>query len=154
MKLMRYMILLVLFSTSNLLFAQDGNWPKVNEMHAKKWQFMIEQAQLTEKEAQLVQPIFMEYEKNQWKQHAKNREFFKQMRNKDDNNGKPNYAELNDKYIEMEVVQAQQLKAYHLKLKKVLSPETLFKYYMAERDFKRKLLQDFPGQPGRGNRPR
>ncbi len=154
MKRMRYMFILLLFSTCTFLFAQEGNWPKVDEMHAKKWQFMVEKAQLNEKESEMVQPVFMEYEKTVWKQHAKNREFFKMARKKDGDKEKLNYSELNDRYVEMELIQAQLFKNYHQKLKKILSPEVLFRYYRAERDFKKKLLQDFPGQPGRGNRPR
>ena len=34
------------------------------------------------------------------------------------------------------------LKSYHLQLRRLLAPETLFRYYHAEREFKRKLLQD------------
>lgn len=61
-------------------------------MHAQKWQYMVEKSKLTLKEVELIQPIFMEYEKTVWKQHAKNREFFKSGHKKDKIT-KPNYAE-------------------------------------------------------------
>ena len=54
------------------------------------------------------------------------------------------YAELNDKAVNSEISQAQLLRAYHMKLRKLLKPETLYYYYQAERKFKRKLLQNMP----------
>ena len=115
--------------------------PNVDDMHSQKWQFMVEKAQLSPTDIAKVQPVFMQYEKTMWCQHQQNRDFFKKNFKKD-NNVKPNYAELNDRYVEMEVKQSQMFKNYHLQLRKLLSPETLFRYYHAEREFKRKLLQD------------
>ena len=144
MKTIKYSLFLLLLVSCNFLTAQNENrWKKVDQMHEKKWQFLVEQSKLSSKEIELVKPIFMEYEKKVWKQHAKDREFFRAAHNKD-KNVKPNYAELNDRYADIELVQAQQFKNYHLKLRKILSPEALYNYYKAERDFKRKLLQDFP----------
>jgi len=152
MKVMKIIILAVFAFMSNFISAQSKeNWAKVDEMHAQKWQYLVERSKLTPKEVELVQPVFMEYEKAVWKQHSKNREFFKSVRNKD-KNIKPNYAELNDRYAEIELIQAQQFKAYHVKLRKLLSPETLYKYYKAEREFKRKLLENYPGRPDHGER--
>ena len=150
MKIYKFLIIAICSFMSNLITAQPKeNWAKVDEMHAQKWQYMVEKSKLTTNEVELVQPVFMEYEKAVWKQHAKNREFFKSVRNKD-NNIKPNYAELNDRYAETELIQAQQFKIYHLKLRKLLSAETLYKYYKAEREFKRKLLENYPGRTGHG----
>lgn len=150
MKVIKLIILAAFAFMSNLISAQPKeNWAKVDEMHAKKWQYMIEQSKLTPNEVELVQPVFMEYEKAVWKQHAKNREFFKSVHNKDKST-KPNYAALNDRYAEIELIKAQQFKAYHLKLRKLLPPEVLYKYYKAEREFKRKLLENYPGRPGHG----
>jgi hypothetical protein len=110
-------------------------------MHARKWQSLITQAQLSPKEIDAVKPVFMEYEQLVWKLHEENHDFFKSAF-KNAKNGKPNFAELNDRYVDNEIRDAQMFKNYHLKLRKLLQPETLFKYYRAERDFKRKLLKD------------
>ena len=82
----------------------------------------------------------MEYENIIWKQHKQNYEIFKNKK-KDQVDNNINYEELNDNYVDFEVKQAQLFKNYHLKLRKVLQPETLFKYYKSEREFKRNLLQ-------------
>ena len=72
MKTIKYSLILLLLVSCNFLTAQKGNSSKkVDEMHEKKWQFLVEQSKLSPKEIELVKPIFMEYEKTVWKQHAK-----------------------------------------------------------------------------------
>jgi hypothetical protein len=130
--------------TTGVLYAQEAHsFPKLEELHNKKWQFLLEKAQLSPKQIEDVQPVFMEYEKLLWSFHAKNGEYFKSFRNRKDD-PTINYSEINDRYAEIEVTQAQMFKNYHLKLKRLLPAETLFKYYRAEREFKRNLLQNLP----------
>jgi len=142
MKTNKYILIAVLILTCNIGFSQeaDRKKPNVEEMHLRKFQFIVEKAQLTQNEIITVKPIFMEYENIIWKQHKQNYEIFKnKKKNQIENN--INYEELNDNYVDFEVKQAQLFKNYHLKLRKVLQPETLFKYYKSEREFKRNLLQ-------------
>jgi hypothetical protein len=120
---------------------ERGFPPKVEEMHAQKWQFMVDKAKLSPKEIEAVQPVFMEYEKAVWSQHEKNRDFFRSVK-KMEGNTKPPYEEMNNRYAEADLIQGQLFKSYHLKLRKILQPEVLFRYYRAEREFKRKLLKD------------
>ena len=144
MKLMKYAFIGLMMVLSSTITAQDNNDrnARIEEMHERKWQSLITQAQLSPREIEAVKPVFMQYEQMVWKQHQENREFFKSAL-KNAKNSKPNYAELNDRYVENEFKEAQQFKNYHFQLRKLLQPETLFKYYKAEREFKRKLLQDF-----------
>ena len=152
MKTIKHNLFVVFLFLSAIINAQENtNAPKVEEMHLRKWNFMVEQAQLTQSEVDVVQPIFMEYEKSLWSQHQQNSEFFK-MGKKSMRNNKPNFAEMNDRYVEFEVKQSQLFKSYHLQLRKVLQPETLFKYYKAEREFKRKLLQGMKERNLHGDR--
>lgn len=129
---------------------------RVDQMHERKWQYLVEQAELSPSEVEMVKPVFLEYENALWKQHEKNRAFFHSVMDAG-RDAKPNYAELNDQYAEIEYVQGVLFRNYHSKLKKLLKPETLFRYYKAERDFKRKLLQEFPnkfgGRPPRDGNP-
>lgn len=120
---------------------------RVDQMHARKWEYMVDKSKLTTSEAELVKPIFMEYEKLCWDRHQKDREFFRSAFNTEGGK-KPDYQALNNHYSEMDIIQGKMFKAYHIKLCKMLSPETLFRYYHAEREFKQKLLRDM------GNRKR
>jgi len=143
----------ILLILSSLLYAQDNEkFPKIDDMHLHKWQTLVSEAQLTPKEIEVVQPVFMEYEKTVWNLHKQNHEFFKSAL-KNAKNVKPNYAELNDRYVDSEFREVQLFKNYHIQLRKLMQPETLFRYYKAEREFKRKLLHDFkdhhsPEKPG------
>ena len=142
MKLIKHLLIGILVILSSTAIAQDNDKHfKIEEMHALKWQSLITQAQLSPKDIENVKPVFMEYEQLVWKLHEENHDFFKSAF-KNAKNVKPNFAELNDRYVENEIRDAQMFKNYHLKLRKLLQPETLFKYYRAERDFKRKLLKD------------
>lgn len=153
MKALKFSILLflVLLAETSLFSQSDFKRPRAEEFHEKKWQYLVEKARLTQAEADLVKPVFLDYEKTMWEQHEKNRRFFKSVMEKRKND-KPNFAELNDRYAEEELIQAQYFKNYHLRLKVLLSPETLFRYYRAEREFKRELLQNLPPRPQHENR--
>jgi len=142
MKLMRIAFVgLLVFLSSSMIAQENAKFPRIEEIHARKWQSLVTQAQLSSKEIEAVKPVFMDYEQQVWKSHQENREFFRAAL-KNASKVKPNYAELNDRYVELELKEAQMFKNYHLQLRKLLQPETLFKYYKAEREFKRKLLQD------------
>jgi hypothetical protein len=152
MKTIKNIFIILLVASSCIIDAQEiSTSPKVNEMHAQKWKYMVEQAQLNQKEVDAVLPVFIEFEKSVWNLHDKKRDFFKTVQQME-KNSKPNYSQFNDQYLELEINQAQLFKNYHLKLRKLLSPETLFNYYKAERAFKRKLLQDMPNMPQRTSR--
>jgi hypothetical protein len=143
MKTMRYMLVSLFILMGTFLQAQDHEkFPKIEDMHNQKWQFLVDKAQLTPDDVAKVEPVFMSYEKSVWQLHQQNHEFFiTAMKNA--KKVKPNFAELNDRYVEFEFKEAQLFKNYHMQLRKLLAPETLFNYYKAEREFKRKLLQDF-----------
>lgn len=117
--------------------------PMMDKMYEHKWQVMLSKVKLTQEETARVKPIFINYEKAVWKIHKERISTIMDFK-KSKNNGTIDYTLLNDKYINLEIKQAQLLRNYHLKLKEILKPETLFNYYQAERMFKRKLLRDMP----------
>jgi len=145
MKKSQFLVIYFMLFLTGVVFADERPpFPKVEDMRNLKWQFLVSKAQLSQKEADAVQPIFMEYEKALWDFQNKKGEFFKSLM-KNMNDHTINYTEVNDKFADMKVAEAMMFKNYHLKLKKVLSPEKLFKYYGAENEYKRKLLQNLPG---------
>ncbi len=152
MKTLKYNLLFIFTFICLIVNAQERPpFPKVEEMHNRKWQFIVEKTKLTQVESDATLPVFMEFEKAVWAFHAKNGEFFHFTKDKmkDPN---VNYSDINDRYVEMGMTQAQMFKNYHLKLRKILPAETLFRYYKAEREFKRELLKDFKNRPQRGKR--
>ena len=145
MKPLKYYLLAALLVSLNVIQAQERKPFSPEEMHLKKWDYLVETAGLSSKESESVKPIFVKYENNVWELHKKNRSARREK------NVQPNYEELNEKYIEREVKQAELLKAYHSELKKVLSPETLHNYYRAENSYKRNLILEMQNNsPRRG----
>lgn len=143
MRVLKSLWVIFLLLSTTLSAQGNDKGARIDEMRSQKWKFLCENAKLSASEIAQIHPIFVQYEKQMWEQHQQNRDFFKKSFGK--NKGvKPDYSALNDRYIDMEVNQSQLLKAYHLQLRKLVLPETLYRYYKAERDFKRKLLQGMP----------
>ncbi|HPS11287.1 MAG TPA: hypothetical protein PK664_07925 [Paludibacteraceae bacterium] len=145
MRNIKYILLsaLLLLSLAIQAETEQRGRPNVKEMHERKWQFMMNEVELSPAEINAVKPVFLNYEKAIWELHEKDREFFRLSRERKQG-AEINYSELNDKAVNSEISHALLLKNYHLKLRKLLKPETLFNYYQAERKFKRKLLQNMP----------
>ena len=113
----------------------------VEEIQQMKWKMIVEATKMSAKDIELIQPFFLEHEKSMWNLHQQKRMFFKTEQQKDGEDI-VNYAQLNDQYVEFEVKEAELVKKYHSQIKKLLSPQSLYVYYKAEREFKRKLLDD------------
>lgn len=143
MKKISLSVIILLLVSFVSLQAQNRKRPSMEKMHEHKWAEMMKQVKLSNEEMALVKPIFMEYEQAIWKIHQDGVTKFKEYR-KRQFSGNIDYSSLNDSYINTEIRQAQLLRIYHLKLKRILKPETLFKYYLAERSFKFKLLREMP----------
>ena len=135
-------IIFLMFFLSFFLQAQEHyDKLKIKDMHARKWEYIVEKAALTAQEAEKAQAIFMEYEQAVWKIMEKNRPFF--MVKKNEENAKTNFKEMNDRYINIEIQKAHILKLYYQKLEKVVSDETIFKMGNAERSFRKDLVKDW-----------
>jgi hypothetical protein len=111
----------------------------VKEFHEKKWQFIVSETKLSPAETTAVKPVFMNYENNVWELHKQTRELF--LESKNGNLTEKQYNDLNSRMINLEIKRSQYLREYHLKLRKLLKPQTLFHYYKAEKSFERQLLQ-------------
>ena len=129
-------ILIAFASTIN-----SQNHPRVEEMHARKWAFIIEQVKLSPAEVAAVEPIFKEYEKAVWKIQQ---QFHLACKNaiKDKDAVAPNYVDLNERYVRLEMQKAQLLKKYNQQLTQQLSAEKIFFYFKSERRFKHQLIKD------------
>jgi len=143
----RYTLLLVLCLTLTGLYAQppcnnDARRQRWEEMKAKRAAFYTERIGLTAEEAQLFWPVYNELQAKKEKLHQS---MTAQFRNaKRDANGRKiiNYSKATDDMINLRVQETTLEKIYHAKFKRILSPEKLFRYYGAEREWANKLLKD------------
>ncbi len=139
-----YTVLVLILASFFSIQAQQNKRGKfdVNEFHEKKWSFMMSEVALSPAEMNAVKPVFMDYEKKNWELHEQIRQLFRQSKNGD--MSEKDYSNLNDKMINNEIKRAQYLRDYHLKLRKLLKSQTLFKYYRSEKSFERQLLNKRP----------
>lgn len=149
---MRYTLILMLSLLSLITMAEvpsvqpDGKRPRMEELRQNKWTFIVTKAKLTDAEVAKVKPLYDVYEQKLWSLLENNRETFRAMRKKNQND-KPDFEKLNETWINFELLKAQYQKDYYLKLKKVVSAETIHKLLKAENSFARDLMKNGPKGP-------
>lgn len=143
-------LIMMLFLSMTIIAQENQNPPRVEDMHARKWEYMIEKSKLTTQDAAKVEPVFMEYEQAVWKLMEQNKVYYKKKHENKTSQSKPNFEEINERFINIETQKAQLLKNYYIKLKKVLPAETIFNYFKAERMFRQELIKDWQGKRNRG----
>lgn len=121
--------------------AQQNRRGRINieEMHQKKWEFMIKELNLSPVEVDAVKPVFLEFERKNWELHREMREFF--MKSRSEKRSDKDFEQLNNRMINVEIKKTRYLREYHLKLSGMLNAETLFNYYRAQKAYERQLLQ-------------
>lgn len=112
---------------------------RIDDLHEKKWEFFVQQINLSPAESNAIKPFFLEYEKNIWQLHKQTRDIF--QKSKSANLTENDYNEINEKMINIELQRMQLLRDYHLKLKEQIKPFTLFQYYLTEKKYEQHLLQ-------------
>ncbi|MGC9151275.1 MAG: hypothetical protein ACP5F6_05910 [Microbacter sp.] len=122
----------------------NNHQQRLNEIRQKKIEFIQQRVQLTPQEAQQFWPLYHEYEQKRWDLMKASRETFQQDRGLKERNA--DYAEMTENMINFDLVRAQLAKTYYERFKKILPPEKLFQYYMADREFKEWLLKDIQRQ--------
>ncbi len=142
----KYLIIALLVLNCGLQAQEFKNHPNLADIHARKWEYMVEQTKLTPLQTEKVEPVFMEYEKALWKLSEQMRDAFKKFREEKRSKGNPDYEEMNKRFIGIDVQKAQLQKNYYLKLKKTLNDETIYNYFNAERSFRKELIKDWQGK--------
>jgi hypothetical protein len=145
---MKQYSLLLLFSILTVgVFAQDqkkedARKQRWEEMKAKRAAYYTDKIGLTAKEAELFWPIYNELQDKKGKLHRQMSAPFRKVKKDNQGNRIMDYAKICDNMMSLRVQEANLDKNYHEKFKKVLSPEKLFRYYEAEREWAGKLLKD------------
>jgi hypothetical protein len=130
--------------------AQDK--PEIQTMHLKKWDFIVRKCKLTPNEIDSVKPVFLKYENALWHLADDHKNVYKTSGSKNtENRSEKEYAELNEKTVNIEMKKAQLFKNYYRKLKTQLSAKTIFNYFEAERAFRRELIKDWQNNRKRNN---
>ncbi len=141
---MKNYILFLILILSSQIFAQRHM--QVEEIHNRKWEFLLEKAKLTEQQAEKVKPVFLEYEASVWKLLESQRSDYHKFRNNTTTKTVAEYEKLNEQYVLVEVQKARLLENYYFNLKKQLPPEIIFNFFSAERSFRKELIKNWEGK--------
>ncbi len=144
---MKHYILLLVLSFAGFLYAQESGHSNLEELHNRKWDFIVLKSQLSSQEAARVKPFFLEYEKAVWNLMERNKDFFRDFYRNKENRSEAQYVEMNERYVNAEIQKTHLLKNYYAKLKKQLSAESIFKYFNAERSFRKELMDKWSDRP-------
>ena len=129
-----------------LISMQAQQRPSVEDLHARKWEFIAEKMKFSPVESENIRPLFMMYETEVWKIMEQNRNVYKKFNREKQSTSQPDYAQLNERFIHSEIQKAQLTKNYYLKLKKHLTAEQIFNYFETERSFRKELIRDWQGK--------
>lgn len=151
---MKKYLILVMLTVCFALNAQDfRNRPNLRDLHNRKWEFLVENANLTDEQAAKIEPLFMDYEASIWKLMEQNKDAFRKNKDSRRDRENRNFEELNERFVNTELQKAQLQKNYYLKLKKYLPARTIFEYFNAERSFRKELVREWQGGRAPMNRP-
>lgn len=147
----RYTLLLILSLCVAGLFAQTSKEEfakRWEEMKAKRAAFYTEKICLTADEAQVFWPVFNELQQKKGQLHHKISEQFRNAKKDEKGERIIDFVKVTDDMINFKVQESSLDKCYHEKFKKILSPEKLFKYYTAEREWTNNLLKEMDKRGG------
>lgn len=136
----------VLLLITGLLVAQQrGPRFSKDEVINRKWMYVVDKSELTQADIQKVEPVFMETELELWDLLEKNREINRSNRRNPEKTA-VNYEAINDAMVSFEIENARIQQKYYLKLKKILPAQTIHRLLIAEKSYKRELMQKMSGQ--------
>ena len=142
-------IILIMLIMSVSLAAQNSDMEKLN---VYKIAFYTKRLNLSSQEAEKFWPVYNEYQKQKNTVHSDrrtiNREFIQNGTTLSDKQ----LTELGDKLVASIIQESSLAVAYHNKLKELLPPEKVLRFYQAENQYKIQLLNKLQDQRQRQRR--
>jgi hypothetical protein len=133
------LILLAIVLPDSVINAQNPNLEKLNNY---KIGFLTKRLNFTSDEAEKFWPVYNEY---QQQRNLIQTEKVKLIRNFNQNESmlsNDQLSEIGDKLVKAMVQESDLAVAFHKKLKEVLPPAKVIRYYQAENQYKVQLLND------------
>ncbi|WP_321280336.1 hypothetical protein [Marinifilum fragile] len=119
----------------------EGHAQMHKEIQAQKISFITQRLALTPEEAQLFWPVYNELESKKEQLRKEGRVLFRKIRNGLDSIPDKELIQISDKMIEYRIKDAQLIKEYHEKFKKVLPIKKVLELYHTEKKFQGMLLR-------------
>ena len=120
---------IIIFSVQS--FAQKGDY-KREEIRKKKYAFIMNELQLTEKEKQEFMPLFKEYDAKREALHDNRRKMMHDFKRNNLNMTDDDLNKLIDEFVETDIKLAELSKTYTNEFKKVIAPMKIILLHHAE----------------------
>jgi len=142
----KYLIILVAILFTGSIAAQqnrnnDERQKRWEEMKAKRAAFFTERVGLTAEEAQSFWPVYNQLQEAKGKLYFKMKDLHRNTKTNEKGERVINFEEITHEMLNIKIQEANLDKAYYHKFKQFLSPEKIYKYYIAERDWAGELLK-------------
>lgn len=134
----------ILLSVSSIAMAQNReNHFDFEKFKADKIAFITEAINLTPAEAEKFWPVYNEFEKKKWELMSERHEMERSLQDELKEMSDKEYIELSKKLASFPKKDGELNLEYNDKFLKILSPEKVVKLYIAEVNFRGKLLRRY-----------
>ena len=141
------LLLLFTFGLGNAAFGQDQE--KREKIKTLKIAFFTERLNLTPEEASVFWPLYNEHESAKETLRESQREQLSTRFNNLDGISEEEAQQALQQYLSMEEKEEELDKAFYLKIAEEFSAVRTLKLFQAEREFRRRLLQEYRKRRGR-----
>jgi hypothetical protein len=132
-------ILIIVLLPVTAITAQNPNREKLD---AYKIGFFTKKLNLTSDEAQKFWPAYNEYQKQRIALQQDRRELIRNFNQNESSLSEKELTEMGDRLINTFSEESSIAQTFHNKLKKVLPPDKVIRYYQAENQWKTQLLNE------------
>jgi paraquat-inducible protein B len=139
----KIIIFVILIFPGIWLSAQNPNLEKLNSY---KIGFFTKKLNLTSAEAEKFWPVYNEYQKQKNQIQLDRISLIRNFNQNEGNLSDSQMTEIGDKLVSAITQESALAVSFHKKLKEVLPPEKVIRFYQAENQFKAQLLNELQGR--------
>lgn len=156
-KAMKKVIILLLIILMFPFFRSEAQNPNLEKLNNYKIGFFTKKLNFTSEEAEKFWPVYNEYQDQRNLIQVEKIQIIKNFNLNENTLSNDQLTELGDKLINTIVQESSLAVAFHKKIKEILPPAKVIKYYQAENQYKTQLLIELQNvkqqqkvRPGRG----
>jgi Spy/CpxP family protein refolding chaperone len=137
-----FVLLIMLIFSGVRLAAQNTN---LDKLYAYKIGFFTKRLNLTSQEAEKFWPVYNEYQKQKNSIQQEKMKLIKDFNQNESTLSDNQISETGDKLVASIVQESNLAVTFHKKLKEVLTPAKVIRFYQAENQFKAQLINELQG---------
>lgn len=144
MKRLLFILLILLLSPLSKISAQGGQ--NLEKLNAFKIGFFTKRLNLSSREAEKFWPVYNEYQDRKTRIQFEKTMIIRNFNQNESNLSESQLTELGDKLIATIVQESALSVTFHNKLKEVLPPAKVIRFYQVENQYKAQLLNELQGK--------